>query len=190
MFEWLTELDRHPGCSRVLLIGHGRIVLPVGDVESATISDDVQLSGRTPWGQRVTPYDSALQRMSCEITHRLLSLDIVDELGRSPQLIGDYCHADVGRNAKKRKRCNSRHRGDAHLAPPALQTSKDVGQTHRTGQYEEWNEVTEISRTDVAPQHQRSSRAGCGQKQEPGPCHLPDRPRSEGCHQAPDAQEE
>jgi hypothetical protein len=60
VLERLARFYGEPGCSCVLLARYCRVVLTVGYVESAAVSDDIQLAGWRPRGQGGAPDNAAL----------------------------------------------------------------------------------------------------------------------------------
>ena len=77
-------------------------------------------------------------------------------------------------------------RPDRTDRPPPFQPTPDVGHGHRAGQHQKGDEVTEVPRRDVPPQHQGGPGAAGGQQQQTGQRHLPDRSGSERGDQTPE----
>ena len=174
----------------VLKAGVRRVVLAVRNVQPTAVADDVQLSRWAPGRKRLGSHHSCVQRVTGPIAESLLSLDVAEELRGVPFFIGDDGDANVRDDAENCHNGDDPGRPEPYGTLSPFQAPKDVCDADRTGEHEDWHEVAQVPRRDVAPQEQSGGGAAGRQQQDAGPRHLAESSRSKRCDEAPDAEEE
>ena len=100
MLEGFGELDGHPGIAVVLKAGVRRVVLTVGDVQPAAVTDYVQLPRWPPGRERLGSHYARVERVAGQVAQGLLRLDVAEELRGVPLFIRDDGDADIGDDAE------------------------------------------------------------------------------------------
>src|SRR5664280_280234 len=131
-----------------------------------------------------------MQRESGHVAYCLLRFDIMKNLSRVPLLVRRIGDAEVGGDGEQGDDGDDHQCSDLHRTGSSLHSPPDVHHGDGTGHNKEWNEVSEVARSDIAPYEQSSGGDESSQQQYASECDPTDRLGPEGRHQPPTTQQE